>query len=105
MKHLKLTKEPGCPARHLTQDEIEAICMGRTVPVSTDWREQQLLGCQHCLKKAELELETLRELRMALRSFPVPAAKHYTPVRSHRNCIAQRRSTEYQQAHNQCYAT
>ena len=76
MKHLHLIQEPGYPARHLTQDEIEAICMGRTDPAAADWRERHLLLCHHCLKKAELELETLRELRMALGSFPAPGAKH-----------------------------
>jgi hypothetical protein len=76
VKRLKLIQKPGCPTRHLTQNEIEAICTGRTDPVITDWREHHLLLCRRCLQKAELELETLRELRMALGSFPAPAGKH-----------------------------
>lgn len=76
MKHVQLIQKTGCPARHLTQDEIEAICMRRTDPAATDWREHHLLLCHDCLQKAELELETLRELRTALQSFPAPAGKH-----------------------------
>lgn len=59
--------------RHLTEDDIEEISMGRTEGVSVGWREQHLLLCEDCSRKVRAELEYVRALRVALRSFAAPA--------------------------------
>ena len=59
--------------RHLTEDDIEEMSMGRTDGVSVGWREQHLLLCEDCSHKVRAELEYVCAIRVALRSFTSPA--------------------------------
>lgn len=54
------------PLRHLTDAEIEEICLSRTEWAAEDWREEHLLLCEECVERAKLELEFVRVLRAAL---------------------------------------
>lgn len=72
MTHPKVYQQSFDPTRHLTEDEMEEICLSVMDGTGEDLLECHLLLCPECLEKAELELETVRDLQTALRAFEEP---------------------------------